>query len=121
MGFDWGGFQDDGFYKRLQEIALQDRQMMEDSLKNMERKREREQLLDGALTGIRDNTEYLKRLEELSRIADAAQLRASLAQKAAESAEKDAKDAKRSARISNWISFGSMLIALAALLRDFLS
>ena len=122
MGFDWGGFQDNFGGKGFWDTILEEQRKMENDLKSsVERKCEREQLLDGALTSIRDNTEYLKRLEELSRIADAAQLRASLAQKAAESAEKDAKDAKRSARISNWISFGSMLIALAALLRDSLA
>lgn len=114
MGFDWGGFQDDGFYKRLQEISLQNRQMMEDGLKNMERKREREQLLDGALTGIRDNTEYLKRLEELSRIADAADLRAKLAQD-------DARKAKKDALFSKILSILSLIVSIISVIVQFLT
>lgn len=69
---------------------------------------------------LEDAAEALKELRELRRIADAAQLQAELAKKAAESAEEDAKEAKRSARVSNLIAFGSMLIALVALLKDFL-
>lgn len=114
MGFDWGGFPDDGFYKRLQEISLQDRQMMEDGLKNMERKREREQLLDGALTGIRDNTEYLKRLEELSRIADTADLRAKLAQD-------DARKAKKDALFSKILSILSLMVSIISVIVQFLT
>ena len=67
-----------------------------------------------------ETAESLKELQELRRIADAAQLQAELAKKAAESAEADAREAKRSARVTNLIAFGSMLIALAALLKDFL-
>lgn len=69
---------------------------------------------------LEDATEALKELRELRRIADAAQLQANLAKKSAESAEEDAKEARRVARISNLIAFGSMLIALAALLKDLL-
>ena len=57
------------------------------------------------LDALAKNSEYLKELAELRRIADAAEARAKLAEQKAENAEKDA-------RFSKWVSIISIAITL---------
>lgn len=75
---------------------------------------ENNQMHDDAMESILKNSRYL---QELSKIAEAAQKQADLAEAEAEDSAKEAKRARRDANISNIIAFVSMLIAFVALFK----
>lgn len=80
------------------------------------------------LDALAKNSEYLKELAELRRIADAAEAQAKAAKeeadrakKESEEAKEEAKAARRRADISNLIAFGSFVAAVIALIQNFVS
>lgn len=75
---------------------------------------EHERLVSKQLGDMAENSEYLKDLVELRRIADAAETRAKLAEQKAEDAEKQTKSSNRIAVFSLAVSFVSAVAAVAS-------
>lgn len=73
-----------------------------------------DRLVEEQLNDLTENSEYLKELVELRRIADAAETRAKLAIQKAEDAEKQSKSSNRIAAFSLVISFVSAVAAVAS-------
>lgn len=73
-----------------------------------------DRLVEEQLNDLTENSEYLKELVELRRIADAAETRAKLAEQKAEDAEKQTKSSNRIAVFSLVISFVSAVAAVAS-------
>lgn len=115
MDFDIGGIYDAIFSSQQRAAGLADASSGHD------------RLVEEQLNDLTENSEYLKELVELRRIADAAQKQAELAEKQAkaaqaeaENAKKDSIEAKKDSRTANLIAFVSMLIALVSLVKQFI-
>ena len=75
---------------------------------------EQQRLAESEFEDMVENSEYLKELVELRRIADAAEARAKLAEQKAEDAEKQTESSNRIAAFSLVISFVSAVAAVAS-------
>lgn len=71
---------------------------------------ESERRSNANLDELAENSEYLKELSELRRIADAAEAQAKIAKEEADRAKKESEEAKKEARFSKIMSIISLVI-----------